>query len=198
MTHFVRTRNLPFSQDQIRNITDMCRSCSYLKPKFIRKDQGILIKALFPFQRLNIDFKGPPPVSSKGNRYLLTIIDEHSRYPFAYPCRDMTAPTVISCFNDIFSMFGMSEMVHSDRAKDFLSEQLTTYLHSRGIATSKTIYYNPQGNGQILKLNGTLWKAIAVTLHSSNLVRRIFYPMLCMHPFPCCVLKLMRVLVREC
>ena len=34
------------------------------------------------------------------------------------------------------------------------------------MATSKTSRYNPRGNGQVERLNGTLWKAIQVSLHS--------------------------------
>ena len=78
LAHFVRTCNLPFSHEHIKTVTDSCKSCQYLKPKFIRKEQGKLVQAILPFQRLNVDFKGPLPVSRNGNRYLLTMIDGYS------------------------------------------------------------------------------------------------------------------------
>ena len=40
---------------------------------------------------------------------------------------------------------------------------------SKNIATSNPSRYNPKCNGQVEKLNGTLWKAIQVTLHSREL-----------------------------
>ena len=89
MTHFVHSRNLPFTQDQVKRVTESCKSCLYLKPTFRSGQKGTLIDAIYPFQRLNIDFKGPLPVSQNGIRYLPTIIDEFSRFPFAYPCKDM-------------------------------------------------------------------------------------------------------------
>ena len=168
MCHFVHTKNLPFSLDQVKNVTNSCKSCLYLKPKFLNS-QGTFIKAIAPFQRLNIDFKGPLPKSTKGNRYLITIIDEFSRFPFAYACKDTTSKTVVQCFNHLFSIFGMPDMIHSDRASDFLSEETTQYLHRKDIATSHTSRYNPRCNGQVEKLNRTLWKAVQVTLHSRNL-----------------------------
>ena len=97
------------------------------------------------------------------------MIDEYSRFPFAYPCRDMTSGIVTHCFNHLFSIFGMPDMVHNDRATDFLSGETQEYLLSKSISTSKTSRYNPQCNGQVEKLNGTLWKAIQVTLHSRKL-----------------------------
>ena len=109
------------------------------------------------------------PKSTKGNRYLFTIIDEFSRFPFAYACQDTTSKTVVQCFDHLFSIFGMPDMIHSDRASDFLSEETTQYLHRKDIATSHTSRYNPRCNGQVEKLNGTLWKAVQVTLHSRNL-----------------------------
>ena len=169
LSHFVRAKNLPFTMEDVKTATSSCSSCAYLKPKFHQGSKGTLIRALAPFQRLAIDFKGPLPVSKCGNQYLLTIIDEYSRFPFAFPCSDMKSSTVTNCFNQLFSVFGLPNMVHNDRAPDFLSEETVNYLHSKGVATSKTSRYNPQGNGQVEKLNGTLWKAIQVTLHSRNL-----------------------------
>ena len=168
LSHFVRNRNLPYTQDNVRTVTENCKSCCYLKPHFLRS-KGTLINATAPFQRLSVDFKGPLPPSSNGNQYLLTIIDEYSRFPFAYPCKNMSSSTVTQCFSHLFSLFGMPDMVHNDRGTDFLSEETQSYLLSKNIATSNTSRYNPQGNGQVEKLNGTLWKAIQVTLHSRNM-----------------------------
>ena len=168
LAHFVRTKNLPFSLEQVKTVNNSCKACAHLKPKFLRSE-GKLINATAPFQRLSIDFKGPLPASRSGNQYLLTIIDEYSRFPFAYPCRDMTSKTVIQCLTHLYSIFGTSDMVHNDRATDFLSDETRKFLLNKGVATSKTSRYNPQCNGQVEKLNGTLWKAIQVTLHSRKL-----------------------------
>ena len=168
LTHFIRIKNLPFSIEQVKTVNNSCKSCAHLKPQFLRSN-GTLINATTPFQKLCIEFKCPLPASKNGNQYLLTIIDEYSRFPFAYPCRDMTSKTVIQSLTHLFSIFGMSDMVHNDRGTDFLSEETKDFLLSKGVATSKTSRYNPQGNGQVEKLNGTLWKAIQVTLHSRKL-----------------------------
>ena len=44
MSHFVRTRNLPFSMDDIKRATSEFQVCSELKPQF-HKVQGQLIHA---------------------------------------------------------------------------------------------------------------------------------------------------------
>ena len=168
LSHFVRAKNLPYSQEDVKKVTSSCHSCLFLKPKFL-KSHGTLIKAIAPFQRMSIDFKGPLPASKSGNRYLLTIIDEYSRFPFAYACRDTSSRTVTHCLSTLFALFGMPDMIHNDRATDFLSDETKQFLTSKGVATSKTSRYNPRGNGQVERLNGTLWKAIQVSLHSRKL-----------------------------
>ena len=75
-THFVRTRNLPFSMDVIKKTTSDCQDCSELKQQF-HKVQGKLIHATQSFERLNIDFKGLLP-SSSHSEYISTIVDEYS------------------------------------------------------------------------------------------------------------------------
>ena len=86
MSHFVRTRNLPFSMDDIKKTTSDCQVCSELKPQF-HKVQGKSTNATQPFERLNIDFKGLLASSSQ-NKNILTIVDEYSQFPFAFPCPD--------------------------------------------------------------------------------------------------------------
>ena len=50
-----------------------------------------------------------------------------------------------------------------------MSEELKTFLHSKGVATSRTTPYNPRCNGQVERLNGTLWKAVQLSLKSRGL-----------------------------
>jgi transposase InsO family protein len=161
--NFIKTRNLPYSLDDIKKVTNSCHVCSECKPRFYKPDKSHLIKATQPFERLNIDFKGPLP-SNNQNRYFLIAVDEYSRYPFVFPCSDMTASTVIKCLTQLFVLFGVPGYIHSDRGTSFMSEELRTFLTSRSIATSRTTCYNPQGNGQAEKYNGTVWRAVTMAL----------------------------------
>jgi len=151
--HFVRAKNLPFSVEDVRKTVGNCRVCSESKPQFYTPPAASLVKATQPFERLSLDFKGPLPSTSK-NRYLLTIVVEFSRFPFAFLCRSTDAKTVIECLNELFSVFGMCAYMHSDCGPAFLSNELVSYLHRRGIACSGASVYNPRGNGQCERYNG--------------------------------------------
>lgn len=166
MYHWVRAKNLPFTLEDIKRMTNTCPCCNELKPRFYR-NEGQLIKATLPFERLNLDFKGPLPSSSR-NRFMLTIVDEFSRFPFAIPCSDMSASTIIKALSTVFSLFGTPSYIHSDRGASFMSQELKSYLTSLGVATSRTTAYNPQGNGQVERYNGVIWKTILLALKSRN------------------------------
>ncbi|GFS56547.1 retrovirus-related Pol polyprotein from transposon opus [Trichonephila clavipes] len=55
MHHWVRCKNLPFSLEDIKKVTNSCLICNELKPMFV-KNVGTLVKATAPFERLNLDF----------------------------------------------------------------------------------------------------------------------------------------------
>ena len=168
---YEKAKNLPYSIDDVRSLVSACKTCSLIKPQFYRDEADKhLIRATHPFDRLNLDFKGKLPVSAHSkNRFILHIIDEYSRFPFAFACPDIEWTTVQSCLYQLFTLFGMPSYVHNDRGSSLICKDLKDWLHSLGIATSKTTPYNPQGNGQIEKYNGTLWRAISLFLADKGL-----------------------------
>ena len=170
LVHYLRTRNIPFSTSDVKQVTSSCSTCCRLKPNFYRPETQNLIQALRPFDRLSIDFKGPVPASpGSHNRYLLVVIDEYSRFPFAFPCQDLSAQTVIKCLMSIFSMFGTPGYIHSDRGTSFMSTTVKDFLTNNGIATSRSTPYHPIGNGQCERYVGVIWKTISLALDSQNL-----------------------------
>ena len=90
LAHFVRSRNLPYSVEDVKTVVSQCRVCCEIKPNFYKPQNPPLIRATSPMERLSIDFKGPLP-SNNQNRYILTVIDEYSRLPFGFATKDMTS-----------------------------------------------------------------------------------------------------------
>ena len=110
-----------------------------------------------------------PLSSASRNTYILTIVDEFSRFLFAFPFSNMNSVTVIKCFNQLFTLCGYPSYVHSDCGSSFLSQEVKNYLTQRGVATSKTTAYHPTDNGQVERFNGIIWMAVCLALKSANL-----------------------------
>ena len=168
LLQFVRSKNLPFSTNDVKEVCNRCPTCSEIKPRFFTSPPNTLIKATQPMERLNIDFKGPLPSQTR-NVHLFCAIDEYSRFPFRFPCQDTSSRTVINCLSQLFNLFGYCSYIHSDRAKSFLSREVKRFLLERGVATTDSTPYHPQGNSQVERCNGVIWKAISCILKSRNL-----------------------------
>ena len=94
MTGHVRSRNLPFSVEDIRSMITGCKICQECKPRFYRPIPSTLIKATQPMERLNLDFKGPLS-SCIENKFMLTASTSFPRYPFIGCTKDLSAATVV-------------------------------------------------------------------------------------------------------
>lgn len=57
--HFVKSKNLTYSEEDDKKVSLKCRSCCELKPRFFKPPTALLIHALRPFDRISIDFNGP-------------------------------------------------------------------------------------------------------------------------------------------
>ena len=119
---FCKSKKSASSIDQILQTIRSCQACSECQPQFYRSAPMNLTKVTQPFERLIIDFKAPLPITNQ-NRYILTISDECSIFPFAYPSWDISANTTLTHLRELISIFGMPASIHSDRVKAFMSQE---------------------------------------------------------------------------
>ena len=126
-----------------------------------------VIKATRPMERLSIDFKGPIGNLNRNN-YMLTVIDEYSRFLFAFPCSIINAETISKCLMQLFLLFGLCSCIHLDRGSAFISKKFIAFLRGKSIAYSRTSVYNPRGNDQCKKYNDVIWSGIKLALKSRN------------------------------
>ena len=97
-----------------KNVVKAFTDCSKVKVKYLKPKYNFnLIKATKPFERISLDFKGPLPTTVE-NKYMLVIIDEYSRFPFVYACKNVKASTIIEKVTDLFYMFGLRSYVYTD------------------------------------------------------------------------------------
>lgn len=95
-----------------------------------------------PFRRIGMDIVGPLERSRRGNRYILVIVDYATRYPEAFPLRQIKARQVANALLQLVTRVGIPQEVLTDQGTNFTSKllsQVYQYLGIKGIKT--TLYY---------------------------------------------------------
>ena len=88
------------------------------------------------------------------------MTDVYTKYVQAMPCKDQCAETVAKVLRvSWFTLFGISNRLHSDRGRNFEGEVIRELCLLYGVKKSRTTPYHPQGNVQAERVNCTLFRA---------------------------------------
>ena len=110
-----------------------------------------------PFSKIAIDIIGPiSPVSERGNRYILTIIDYATRFPEAVAIKNIDTITVAESLVEVFSRVGVPREILSDRGSQFKSDLMSEVNRLLSIKALFTSPYHAACNGAVERLNGVL------------------------------------------
>jgi len=151
------------------DVQSWCSECTACQQSKIGRHTKNPIKSIpSPSQRflhVHMDLVGPldPPDSTKPDnfRYLLTVIDAHTRWLEAIPLNDITASTVCNAFLlNWVSRFGPPLQLTSDRGTQFNSELASRLNELLGIHHIRTSAYNPRANGIVERSHRTLKSAL--------------------------------------
>lgn len=109
-----------------------------------------------PFSRRAMDVVGPLEKTQAGNHFILLVCDYSTRYPAAFPLRDITAKQIAYALLQLFSRVGIPSEILTDQGTNFLSITLKQVCQLLGIKSSRTTPYHPQMDGLVERYNRTL------------------------------------------
>uniref|UniRef100_A0A3Q1GC55 Gypsy retrotransposon integrase-like protein 1 n=1 Tax=Acanthochromis polyacanthus TaxID=80966 RepID=A0A3Q1GC55_9TELE len=152
-------------------VQDYCQSCPVCQlagaknvPRFPLQPLPIID---VPFSRIAMDIVGPLERTQSGHRYILVICDYSTRYPEAFPLRDITAKQIAYALLQLFSRVGIPSEILTDQGTNFLSNTLRQVYRLLGIRGIRTTPYHPQTDGLVERYNRTL-KSMLKKFISSN------------------------------
>ncbi|GFU74918.1 retrovirus-related Pol polyprotein from transposon 17.6 [Trichonephila clavipes] len=89
---------------EIVEFVQTCKGCQLRKPEKIGDRTPItpIVRPELPFEIINIDVIGPIQTpSGRGHKYVLCMIDQHTRWPEVVPLRSVTAKTACNSITNI-------------------------------------------------------------------------------------------------
>lgn len=102
-----------------------------------------------PFEIINMDHIGPVVTSPKGNKYVLVVINNLTKYVKLYPVRNCDTEGVTSSLQSFILLYGVPKRVISDRGIAFTSKAFQEFCLQHGIHHRLNSVRHPQANGQV-------------------------------------------------
>jgi transposase InsO family protein len=130
-------------------------------------------KATRPLQRISTDVHGPIDIGSrKGHKYWISFLDQYSGLAAVYFMKDKSEAThYVKTFVEWAerAIPHKVSILRDDKGGEYTSNELSSYLQSKGIKRERTIRDSPEQNGQAERFNQSLQQGITTLLSRAAL-----------------------------
>ena len=149
-------------QQAVTNYVRGCETCNKQKTGNRRaKAAQTSYHVGSPMERVHIDILGPISESDRGNRYVLVMVDQFTKWVECCALPDQSAETVARSFVDnIVARLGCPFELHSDQGRNFESNVVKEICRLLEISKTRTTPYRPQANGQVERFNRTIMQIL--------------------------------------
>jgi hypothetical protein len=158
----------PQMGDDVKEYIKTCNICQR-RGHANRREELIPIPVHGPFYRIGIDIKGPLPITSSGNRYIIVAMDYFTKWPEAKAIPNMKAETVAKfIYEEIICRHGVPQEILSDRGTSFINKLIDELCQTYQTKHRLTSAYRPQTNGMVERFNRTIGECIAKLVQEDN------------------------------
>jgi hypothetical protein len=121
-----------------------------------------------PFSTISVDTIGPLPVDADGNSYIITVIDDFSRFVELRAAPDATAASAARALIDVFGRFGAPKILKSDNGPQFVAQLIDSLLVAMNVQHQHSIAYRPQSNSIVERANGEVLRHLRCLVFDSR------------------------------
>ena len=142
----------PQMRNDIQDTIRRCQSCQEQKLVRAKTRQPMLITdtPIGAFDKISLDTVGPLPITPSGNRHILTIQDNLTKYCVAVAIPNIRAATIADAFARHFiAIYGTPRAILTDKGTSFIGTLMTNLSEIFKIKQITTSGYRPQTNGSL-------------------------------------------------
>jgi hypothetical protein len=149
--------NAPLSvsdKDTVMKWIQSCAICQKVRLRQPKMNISLHTTAKFdPFMSYTVDTIGPFQEDKQGNKYVLVIIDDFTRFVEIIPTADASAISAAIGMLSVFGRYGMPKRVHSDQGTQYTAKMITEFCALLSIEQTFGIPYRPQSQGKVERAN---------------------------------------------
>ena len=141
----------PGIRKQIFRHCKRCKECVLQNQGQPEKCFGHFDLPDLPMEFICMDLVGPiHPPSSRGNKYMLTVIDMLTGFTMAVPIKNKNAETICDAYrNHIYCTFGGSSRILTDNGSEFKNQEMRQVCETLGVKHIFSPVYTPESNGRL-------------------------------------------------
>ena len=160
----------PGIRKQIFRHCKKCKECVLQNQGQPEKCFGHFDSPDLPMEFICMDLVGPiHPPSSRGNKYVLTVIDMLTGFTIAVPIRNKNAETICAAYRDnIYCVFSRSSRMLTDNGSEFKNKEMQEVCDTLGLKHIFSPVYTPQSNGCLEGWHGFFKACIAKHIHGGG------------------------------
>lgn len=127
-----------------QDIEEVTKCCDICFKNFSTTAKPVLSwpSANSPWSRVHIDYAGP-----LDHKYFLVMVDSFSKFLDVHVTDSITSSATIDLLRKSFCTFGLPEVIVSDNAPYFVSQEMNQFFKKNGIRHVTPAPYNPSSNG---------------------------------------------------
>ena len=141
----------PGIRKQIFRHCKRCKECVLQNQGQPEKCFGHFDSPDLPMELICMDLVGPiHPPSSRGNKYVLTVIDMLTGFTMAVPIKNKNAETICDAYrNHVYCTFGGSSRILTDNGSEFKNQEMKQVCETLGVKHIFSPVYTPESNGRL-------------------------------------------------
>ena len=159
----------------VRQFIQMCPFCQKMEYKRLKTQVVPFTLATYgAMLKLSLDSIGPLPEDSRGNKYILVIIDTFTRWTMCYPLQTLNAVDCVRALIQHIGIFGTPSEFVTDNGSQFnntLVDEIISMLRDKFKASSGhslSLAYSHQEQGIVERANKEVLRHIKAIVYDEN------------------------------